>query len=111
MRAKRLVTEQAGELLEETTVTDQELISNLHADMIKLTKAVDRLSQVIEPVAEHMPALVEVALIWNTGKAVGKTARVVAAIFKWLSGVAVSIAAVYLLFHARYGELVGLHRP
>lgn len=108
MAAKRLL-DTGGIATKEQPVTDQDLISNLHADMKKLTAAVDRLSTTIEPVAEHMPALVEVAKIWNTSKAVGRTARVVAGFLKWLAGVAVSVAAIYLLFHNKFSDLLGLH--
>lgn len=103
-------SERGATIKEGSKVTDQELVENLHRDMLKLTDAVQHLSRTIEPVAEHLPALVEVAKIWQTGKAVGRTARVLGSFFKWLAGVAVSVVIVYLVVHHRLAEAVGLNQ-
>jgi hypothetical protein len=114
MSQKRLLTDDLARAvsLKDALMDNDHTVEQLHSDILRLTAAVNRLSTTIEPVAEHLPALIEVAHAWNTGKAVGRTARMIGAFLKWLGGVAVSLAAIYLILHSKFADVVGLtHHP
>ena len=82
-----------------------------HHDMVELISAMKRLAECLEPLAEHVPVLVEVAKTWNaaaaTGKNIGRGARWISAFGKWLGGVALAVAIILALIHQKWDALLG----
>lgn len=71
-------------------------------------EAMNNLSKTLEPLVLHVPALVSMANAWKTGEAVSRTARIAGSAIKWAGGVAISLAALWALFHARWLALLGV---
>ena len=82
--------------------------AELHEDMRKLTAAIGKLATNLEPLAEHVPTIVEMARAWNDGKAVTKAARVGGNVVVWMGRIAIGIAAMFLLLRHQWLSLIGL---
>lgn len=89
-----------------------------HHDIQQLTGAVRELAETLKPLkalADHVPALVEMAQAWNAGKtggrAMGKVAQAAATVAKWISAVGFGFVTVWLLFHARWDDVIKLMKP
>ena len=85
----------------------------MHHDVQELTGAVRELADTLKPLkalADHVPALVEMAQVWNAGKksghAVGRIGEVTGAVAKWLTGVALAVGLVWLIIHARFEQVL-----
>lgn len=86
-----------------------------HADMQALITTMGRLATALEPLAEHVPALVEIALTWNAGKHAGKTigkvGRFSETALKWAVSVAVSFSIISLAFHMKWQDILNRWHP
>jgi len=78
-----------------------------HEDMRELISTLRELTMVLQPLAEHVPTLVDVAKAWNTGATIGRTARFAGGLVKWLGSVAIGVAALWAAFHLKYMALLG----
>jgi CHASE2 domain-containing sensor protein len=83
-----------------------------HQDLSELAQAVRELATALKPLealAEHVPALVEMANVWNAGKTGGRAAwrmgEVTGAMAKWLAGIGGVLVLVWAVFHAKW-ELI-----
>lgn len=85
-----------------------------HQDINQLASAVRKLADTLEPVVEHVPALVEIAQAWNagksTGRAMGRVGMITAAVSKWISAVGMAIAVIWFILHSQWSEIIkGFH--
>lgn len=86
--------------------------ANPHADMMQLVAAMQRLADTLEPLGDYVPVLVEMAKTWNaaatTGKTLGRGALWVSSFGKWLGGVAIFFAILWLLIHQKWEALLAV---
>lgn len=87
--------------------------AQVHQDIQQLTGAVRELADTLKPLkalADHVPALIEMAQVWNAGKkgghAVGQFGDLAGAVAKWISSVGVAVAVLWLVIHARWEQVL-----
>jgi len=88
--------------------------STLHDDLREATaelrsaaEAMKSLSGALQPLAEHVPALIMMANAWKAGEAVGRTAGLMTRILRWAAGVGISIAVIWALVHHKFLAILG----
>ena len=75
---------------------DQEpIVGQIHDDLREATAAMRELAAAIAPVIPHIPAILEMANAWGTGKAVTKTAQAIEGALGRLSKLVLAIAILY----------------
>ena len=84
-----------------------------HDDVSELTGAVRDLAKALKPLealAEHVPALVEMASVWNAGKNGGRAAwrvgEMTGAVAKWLAGIGGIIVLFWAIVHAKWDLII-----
>ena len=89
-----------------------------HKDIAELTGAVRELAEALMPLkalADHVPALVEMAQVWNAGKTGGRAAwrmgEMTGAAAKWIAAVGGAFAVAYLAIHAKWDLLLKAVAP
>jgi len=89
-------------------------MSKLHEDFREVAndlrlaaKSMNDLTKTLQPLAEHVPVIVEMAHAWEAGKAVGQTARIAGSFIRWIGGIAFAIAAIWAVYHAKWLALLG----
>lgn len=81
----------------------QQAMAELHVAAM----AMNKLTSTLEPLAEHVPALISMAHAWKTGEAVSRTAKLAGAAVKWIGGVAIGLAAIWAVAHMKWLALLG----
>jgi len=77
------------------------------AELRSAAEAMKSLSGALQPLAEHVPALIMMANAWKAGEAVGRTARIMGGFVKWAGGVAIGLAALWAVVHLKFLALLG----
>lgn len=77
------------------------------AELRAAAEAMNNLSGTLQPLTEHVPALISMANTWKAGEAVGRTARIMGGFVKWAGGVAIGVAAIWAVLHMKFLALLG----
>lgn len=77
------------------------------AELRAAAEAMNNLSGTLQPLSEHVPALISMANTWKAGEAVGRTARIMGGFVKWAGGVAIGLAALWAVIHLKFLALLG----
>ena len=81
---------------------------DLHNDLREAARAMNSLTATLAPVAEHVPALLEMVAAWNTGKAVTRTVGIAESFISRLSKVAIAVAVLLAAWKLDIKSLLGL---
>jgi hypothetical protein len=80
-----------------------------------LTDAIEKQAEIIKPLAEHTPELLEMVRAWKATKDLGTTAKRIQSFFTAISkflrnigALAVAIVALYLLWKGKFFTILGL---
>jgi hypothetical protein len=80
----------------------------LHSDLREATAAIRELAAVFAPIIPHIPAILEMANAWGTGKAVTKTAQALESVLDRLSKLVLALAIIYAAWKLGIKDLLGL---
>lgn len=78
------------------------------SELRRAAEAMNNLSQTLQPLAAHVPTIVEMANAWKTGQAVGRTAKMVGGAIKWAGGIPLALALLWAGFHAKWLAALGV---
>lgn len=81
---------------------------DLHNDLREAANAMNSLTATLAPVAEHVPALLEMVAAWNTGKAVTRTVGVMETLISRASKFAIAIAVIVAAWKLDLKSLLGI---
>jgi hypothetical protein len=80
----------------------------LHSDLREAAAAIRELAAAIAPIIPHIPAILEMANAWGTGKAMTKTAQALESVLDRLSKLVLALAIIYAAWKLDIKDILGL---